>query len=49
MIYDMTPVQWLKYVIFHPIEGYEDMRWKKQGSLKISAVIMFFLFLAQVF
>lgn len=49
MIYDMTPVQWLKYVIFHPIEGYEDMRWKKQGSLKISAVIVFFLFVAQVF
>lgn len=49
MIYDMTPLQWLKHVIFHPIEGYEDMRWKKQGSLVITAVIVFFLFIAQVF
>ena len=36
-------------VIFHPFEGYEDMRWKKQGSLVITAVIVFFLFVAQVF
>ena len=49
MIYDMTPIQWLKHVIFHPFEGYEDMRWKKQGSLVITAVIVFFLFVAQVF
>ena len=48
MIYDMTPVQWLKHVIFHPIDGFEDMRWKKQGSLKIALVIVFFLFVAQV-
>lgn len=49
MIYDMTPLQWLSHVIFHPFEGYEDMRWKKQGSLTISMVIVFFLFVAQVF
>lgn len=49
MIYDMTPIQWLKHVIFHPFESYEDMRWKKQGSLVITAVIVFFLFVAQVF
>ena len=49
MIYDMTPVQWLKHVIFHPFEGYEDLRWKKQGSMKISMIIVFFLFCSQVF
>ncbi len=49
MIYDITPLQWLKHVLFHPIEGYEDMRWKKAGSIKISIVIVFFLFVAQVF
>lgn len=49
MIYDMTPLQWLKHVIFHPIEGYEDLRWKKQGSITISMVIVFFLFVSQVF
>ena len=48
MIYDMTPLQWLSHVIFHPFEGYEDMRWKKQGSVAISAAIVFFLFVAQV-
>lgn len=49
MLYDMTPLQWLVHVLFHPFEGYEDMRWKKAGSLGISAVIVFFLFIAQVF
>ncbi len=48
MVYDMTPIQWLKHVIFHPMEGYEDMRWKKQGSMVISIVIVFFLLVAQI-
>ncbi len=48
MVYDMTPIQWLKHVIFHPTEGYEDMRWKKQGSMVISLVIVFFLLIAQI-
>lgn len=49
MIYDMKPLQWLAHVIFHPFEGYEDMRWKKQGSIGITAAIVFMLFVAQVF
>ncbi len=48
MVYDMTPIQWLKHVIFHPMEGYEDMRWKKQGSMVITVVIVFLLLVAQV-
>lgn len=48
MIYDMTPIQWLFHVLFHPFEGYEDMRWKKAGSMTISMVIVFFLFLSQM-
>ncbi|MCC8196723.1 MAG: YIP1 family protein [Ruminococcus sp.] len=48
MVYDMTPIQWLKHVIFHPMEGYEDMRWKKQGSMVITIVIVFLLLVAQV-
>ncbi|MCD7772099.1 MAG: YIP1 family protein [Oscillospiraceae bacterium] len=48
MVYDMTPIQWLKHVIFHPTEGYEDMRWKKQGSMVITVVIVFFLLIAQI-
>ncbi len=49
MIYDMTPMQWLMHVIFHPFEGFEDMRWKKQGSIKITIGIVFFYFVSQVF
>ncbi len=48
MVYDMTPIQWLKHVVFHPMEGYEDMRWKKQGSMIITVVIVFLLLVAQV-
>lgn len=49
MIYDLKPFQWLTHVIFHPFEGYEDMRWKKAGSMPITFGIVFMLFVAQVF
>ena len=49
MIYDMKPWAWVKHVIFHPTEGFEDMRWKKAGSLKIAFFIVFLLFASQVF
>ena len=49
MIYDMKPWQWVKHVIFHPTEGYEDMRWKKAGSMKVALFIVFLLFASQVF
>lgn len=45
---DLTQGQWVKHAITHPIEGFEDMRWKKSGSLKISALIVFLLFLSQI-
>lgn len=47
-MFDHTPLGWLRYSVFHPIEGFEDMRWKKAGSLKISAVIVFMLFVSLV-
>ena len=32
-MYEFTEIGWLKHCIFHPVEGFEDLRWKKKGSL----------------
>lgn len=45
-MYEFTTMGWLRHVIFHPVEGFEDLRWKKQGSVKLSLIIVVFLFLA---
>ena len=45
---DLKPGEWVKHSITHPVEGFEDMRWKKAGSLKIAFLIVFLLFLAQI-
>lgn len=47
-MYEFTTMGWLKHVIFHPIEGFEDLRWKKQGSMKVSMGIVVLLFVAMV-
>ncbi len=47
-MYEFSTLGWLKHVIFHPVEGFEDLRWKKQGSLALSMVIVFLLFVAMV-
>ena len=47
-MYEFTPMGWLKHCVFHPVEGFEDLRWKKQGSMKIAMAIVFFLFVAMV-
>lgn len=44
----LTPIQWVGYVVFHPVDGFEDMRWKKAGSLKIAFIIVFLLFFALI-
>jgi len=37
------------YILGHPIEGYEELRWNKKGSLLISNIILFLWFFAVVF
>ena len=45
---DLTQKQWVKYAVTHPFEGFEDMRWKKSGSLKIAMCIIVLLFFGQI-
>ena len=47
-MYEFSTLGWIKHVVFHPVEGFEDMRWKKQGSIKAALVIVFLLFVAMV-
>lgn len=47
-MYEFTTMGWLKHVIFHPVEGFEDLRWKKKGSIKVAMLIIVFLFLSMV-
>lgn len=45
---DLTQKQWVKHSVTHPFEGFEDMRWKKAGSLKIAFLIVLLFFFAQI-
>ena len=44
----LTQRQWVKHAVIHPFEGFEDMRWKKSGSLKIAMLIVLLLFLGEI-
>ena len=36
-MYEFTPVGWLKHCVFHPVEGFEDLRWKTRLNENIDA------------
>lgn len=45
---DMPAWKWPFYVARHPFEGYEDLRWKKGYSMRVSLVIVLCFFLITV-
>lgn len=45
---ELTAAQWVRHAVTHPVEGFDDMRWKKSGSLKIAFFIVAMLFLAKL-
>lgn len=44
----MNELSWLKYAVTHIFEGFDDMRWKKSGSMKIAWAILFLLFFSRI-
>lgn len=45
---DMPAWKWPFYVMRHPFEGFEDLRWKKAYNMKVALVIVALLFIVSV-
>lgn len=45
----MKHYRYLTDILFHPVEGFEELLWKKAGSLRVSAAILILLVTASVF
>jgi len=47
--FDFNCRQWCAYLVRHPFEGFEDLRWKKAYSMRAVFVTVALFFLADVF
>ncbi len=45
---DLPAWQWPFYIMRHPFEGYEDLRWKKAYNMKVAMVIVVLFFLVTI-
>lgn len=45
---DMPKWKWPFYIMLHPFEGFEDLRWKKAYSMRVSMVIVALFFIISV-
>lgn len=45
---NMKKWQWPFHIMMHPFEGFENLRWKKTGSMTVAWAIVFIYFLVQV-